>query len=98
MLFKCIKIFFPEKKDLKKCASTHINFSDPLPETHLFFFLFGQMSLAQLSQLCNTKEIQVRTNFLNFIQDGILQISQTTEKKNPLNYDKCSKISNTFCT
>ena len=46
MPFKMHKItFFPEKKTIKKILC--LKFSDPLPETHLFF-LFG-MALVELT-------------------------------------------------
>ena len=36
-LSKCIKLlFFPEKKNV---CLPYLKFSDPLPETHLFFYL-----------------------------------------------------------
>ena len=38
-LSKCIKFyFFPEKKIYKKMCA-YLNFADPLPETHLLFYL-----------------------------------------------------------
>ena len=41
MHFKMLKIiFFLEKKTIKKCVSTLPKISDPLPETHLFFFIW----------------------------------------------------------
>ena len=41
MPFKIHKIiFFPEKKNIKKmCVPTQPKISDPLSETHLFFYL-----------------------------------------------------------
>ena len=41
-LSKCIKLyFFPEKKKKKYLCLPYLKFSDPLPETHLFFIWPG---------------------------------------------------------